>query len=107
MNKLVDKYGYDLQKIIEKQRAEGHEDVALVCEKAQIVELNLIDAANKGENIENSPKLYWLRRFWNRLVDTANSGHDVNGDGFVLEDEIINLNVDYLDGKITPKISVE
>lgn len=107
MSKLVNKYGYDLQKIINKQRATGNEAVALVCEKAQIVELNLIDADNKGENIENSPKLFWLRRFWSRLIETANSGRDVNGDGFVLEDEIINLDADYLDGKVTPKIPLE
>ncbi len=107
MSKLVDKYGYDLQKIIEHQRTQGHEAVALVCEKAQIVELNLIDADNKGENIANSPKLFWLRRFWSRLVETANMGRDVNGDGFILENEIINLDADYLDGKATPKIPVE
>ena len=50
MSKLVNKYGYDLQKIIKNQREKGNEEVALVCEKAQIVELNLIDADNKGEN---------------------------------------------------------
>lgn len=107
MSKLVDKYGYDLQKIINKQRARGNEAVALVCEKAQIVELNLIDADNKGENITNSPKLFWLRRFWNRLIETANAGRDVNGDGFVLEDEIINLEADYLDGKVSYKMPIE
>ena len=104
--KLLDKYGYDLNKIIDYQESVGAHDVVNVCTKAQEIEFELIDAQNKGIDISDTYKLFWLRRFWTRLLEYATASDDDDRDGFIREEEMDNLDAKYLDGKHTPKIPI-
>lgn len=95
---LVEKYGYDLDKVIAHQKELGNEAVVKVCLKAKDIE-------SRKELCEG--EINWLRLFWFRLLETAMMCNDTNKDGFVREDELVNLDAAYLDGNKAPEIPVQ